>query len=160
LQQAAAEAAGGSEETCMPAIALASNSKPLCKALKQLASTSGTLWTAAADAAAAGAAAPLASSQPPAAATVPSPNSSSPASYHANRVAPSALQAEADNSAVTAIAPSSLEAAAAVDAEGLKQLLFWTCHLTTAVHKVNHHARASQLLCVYLGLGRLMFNQV
>jgi hypothetical protein len=139
LQQAAAETAGSGAEPSTAA-ALAGNSALLCKALKKLANATETMWTAAAESvasAAAAAAAPLALPQPPTAAATAAvvlpASSSCPASHHAPSPDPAVLQAQ-DTIAADGIASAT---AAAVDTEGLKQLLFWSCHLTTAAHKVN-----------------------
>jgi hypothetical protein len=142
LQQAAAEAIGGSTEFSRAAAVVVNNRVPLCKALKQLASATEALWTAAAEGAAA-AAAPAsphqAATAAAAAAAGPPLNSPSLASRHAGSPQGAASRtAELNTSAedhLNTAAPSATTAAA-VDGEGLKQLLFWACHLTVVSHKV------------------------
>jgi hypothetical protein len=146
LQQAAAEAAGGSTEFSTAAATLVGNCVPMCKALKQLASATDAIWTAAA-AATSAAAAPASlhelATTTAAAALLPI-ESTSPASEHAHSpqgaASPPAqldIGAEDGTNTAPAVATSAAAEAAVVDAEGLKQLLFWACHLTVASHKVG-----------------------
>jgi hypothetical protein len=144
LQQAATESSGGSTDLSTAAATLVGNSVPLCKALKQLASATEGLWAAAAtadfEAAAPASIQTQATTAAAAAAAGALPfESTSPASQHAHSPQdaaspPAQLIVSAEDGTTTAPA---VVTAAAVDAEGLKQLLFWACQLTVASHKVG-----------------------
>jgi hypothetical protein len=152
LQQAATEAVSDSTELSTAAATLISNSVPLCKALKQLASATQGLWAAAATAATADLEAAAhasvqtrARTSAAAAAALLPLESTSPASQHVHSPQgaaspPAQLNVSAEDGTKTApavVTAAAAAAAAAVDVEGLKQLLFWACHLTVASHKVR-----------------------